>query len=172
YVMLEWGQPLHAFDYDVLLKRARGKAPTIIVRPARDGEMLRTLDNVDRKLTPEMLVIADEVGAIALAGVMGGAETEVSPATKHVLLEAANFDFISIRRTMRALDLPSEASYRFSRGIHPEMVRPAAERAADLMRQYASATVCKGIVDSYPAPLAPRVIDLKMSEVRRTLGME
>jgi phenylalanyl-tRNA synthetase beta chain len=172
YVMLEWGQPLHAFDYDILLKRAGGKAPTIIVRPAREGEVLRTLDNVDRKLSPEMLVIADEAGAIALAGVMGGAETEVSPATQRVLLESANFDFISIRRTMRALDLPSEASYRFSRGIHPEMVRPAAERAADLMRQYASAVVCKGIVDCYPAPLAPRVIDLKLSEVRRLLGMD
>jgi phenylalanyl-tRNA synthetase beta chain len=172
YVMLEWGQPLHAFDYDVLVKRAGGKAPTIIVRSAREGEVLRTLDNVDRKLTPDILVIADEAGPVALAGVMGGAETEVSPSTKNVLLESANFDFISIRRTMRALDLPSEASYRFSRGIHPEVVRPAAERAADLMRQYAGATVCKGIVDNYPAPLPSRVIELKMSEVRRILGVE
>jgi phenylalanyl-tRNA synthetase beta chain len=171
YVMLEWGQPLHAFDYDLLVKRAGGKAPTIIVRPARDGEVLRTLDNVERKLTPEMLVIADETGPIALAGVMGGAETEVSPSTTNVLLESANFDFLNIRRTMRALDLPSEASYRFSRSIHPETVRPAAERAAELMRLHAGATVCKGIVDVYPAPLPPRVIDLTMSEVRRILGM-
>src|SRR5205809_5718715 len=78
YVMLEWGQPLHAFDYDVLRQRAGGKAPTITVRPAREGEVLVTLDKVERKLAPEMLVIADEKGAIALAGVMGGLETEVS----------------------------------------------------------------------------------------------
>ncbi len=172
YVMLEWGQPLHAFDYDKLVARAGGKAPTITVRPARAGETLKTLDGVDRKLTPEMLVIADAAGPVALAGVMGGAETEVSDKTSNVLLESANFDFLNIRRTIKALNLPSEASMRFSRGIHPEVVRPAAERAAELMRQFAGATVCKGIVDVYPAPLPPQVVELKMSEVRRVLGME
>ena len=110
YVMLEWGQPLHAFDYDKLVARAGGKAPTITVRPARPGETLKTLDGVDRKLTPDMLVIADTAGPIALAGVMGGAETEVSAATTNVLLESANFDFLNIRRTIKALNLPSEAS--------------------------------------------------------------
>ncbi len=172
YVMLEWGQPLHAFDYDKLAARAGGKAPAITVRPARPGETLKTLDGVDRKLTPEMLVIADTAGPVALAGVMGGAETEVSGATINVLLESANFDFLNIRRTIKALNLPSEASMRFSRGIHPEVVRPAVGRAAELMRQYAGATVCKGIVDVYPAPLPPQVVELKMSEVRRLLGME
>src|SRR5262249_24878397 len=115
YVMLEWGQPLLAFDYDVLRRRAGGKAPTITVRPAHDGEILKTLDGNERKLTPDMLVIADDAGAIALAGVMGGAETEVTATTTNVLLESANFDYVSIRRTMRALNLPSEASARFSR---------------------------------------------------------
>jgi phenylalanyl-tRNA synthetase beta chain len=172
YVMLEWGQPLHAFDYDVLKRRAGGKAPTITVRPARAGETLQTLDGADRKLTPDVLVIADDAGPVALAGIMGGAETEVSANTTNVLLESANFDFITIRRTMRALDLPSEASIRFSKGIHPELVRPAAERAAELMRQHAGATVCRGIVDVYPAPPPPRVVELKMSEVRRVLGEE
>jgi phenylalanyl-tRNA synthetase beta chain len=172
YVMLEWGQPLHAFDYDTLKRRAGGKAPTIIVRPARAGETLKTLDCQDRKLTPDVLVIADEAGPIALAGVMGGAETEVSDKTTNVLLESANFDFISIRRTMRALDLPSEASLRFSKGIHPELVRPAVERAADLMRQHAGAAVCRGIVDAYPAPRPLGVVELKMAEVRRILGEE
>ena len=133
YVMLEWGQPLHAFDYDVLVQRAGGKAPAITVRPAKPGEMLVTLDGVERKLTPEMLVIADAAGPVALAGVMGGADTEVSDKTTNILLESANFDFVSIRRTMRALNLPSEASVRFSKGIHPEMVAPAAGRAAGLM---------------------------------------
>ena len=172
YVMLEWGQPLHAFDYDKLVQRAGGKVPTIIVRPARAGEVLKTLDNAERKLTPDMLVIADTVGPIALAGVMGGAETEVSNTTTNVLLESANFDFVSIRRTMRALNLPSEASQRFSRGIHPELVKPALERAAELIRQYAGATVCQGVVDCYPAPLPPQVIELKRSVIRRILGID
>jgi phenylalanyl-tRNA synthetase beta chain len=172
YVMLEWGQPLHAFDYDALRKRAGGKAPTVIVRPAREGEVLKTLDGVERKLTPDMLVIADEVGPIALAGVMGGAETEVTSATRNILLESANFDPTSIRRTTRALDLPSEASMRFSRGIHPETVRPALERAAELMREHAGGRVCRGIVDVYPAPRPPQVVELRMAEVRRILGVE
>jgi phenylalanyl-tRNA synthetase beta chain len=172
YVMLEWGQPLHAFDYDKLVGRAGGKAPTITVRPARAGEVLKTLDNVERKLTPEMLVIVDSAGPIALAGVMGGAETEVSATTTNVLLESANFDFVSIRRTMRALNLPSEASQRFSRGIHPEMVKPALERAAELMRQHAGATVCQGIVDCYPAPIPPQVVELTGREIRRVLGID
>ena len=172
YVMLEWGQPLHAFDYDKLVARAAGKAPTIFVRPARAGEMLKTLDNVERKLTPDMLVIADTAGPIALAGVMGGAETEVSQGTTNVLLESASFDFVSIRRTMRALNLPSEASQRFSRGIHPELVKPALERAAELLRLHAGATVCQGVVDNYPAPPAPQVIELKRSEIRRILGTD
>src|ERR1043166_8468822 len=145
--MLEWGQPLHAFDYDTLVQRAGGKAPTIIVRPARAGEILITLDKQERKLSPEHLVIADTAGPIALAGVMGGLETEVTATTKNILLESASFDFVSIRRTMRQFDLPSEASVRFSKGIHPETVKPAAQRAAELMRQYAGGTVAQGMVD-------------------------
>ena len=172
YVMLEWGQPLHAFDYDKLVARAGGKVPTIIVRPARTGEVLLTLDNNRRELTTDNLVIADERGPIALAGVMGGLETEVSVTTTNVLLESANFNAVSIRRSMRQFDLPSEASVRFSKGIHPETVLPAAERAADLMHQHAGATVYPGIADVYPAPLAPQVVELKLSEVRRQLGMD
>lgn len=176
YVLLEWGQPLHAFDYDKLRQRAGGKAPHIIVRPARAGETLATLDEGSKatplKLTTEMLIIADEAGPIALAGVKGGAETMVTEDTRHVLLESANFDFVSIRRTMKALNLPSEASVRFSKGIHPETVKPAAERAAELMRRHGGATVCRGIVDVYPRPLPPQVVELKMSEVRRILGMD
>jgi phenylalanyl-tRNA synthetase beta chain len=172
FVMLEWGQPLHAFDYDALRRRAGGKEPVITVRPARLGEVLVTLDDKRRELTPEDLVIADTAGPIALAGVMGGLETEVSPATTNILLESANFNPISIRKTARALGLISEASARFSRGIHAETVRPAAERAADLMRQYAGATVCRGLVDCYPAPPPRQVIHLDLAEVRRLLGMD
>jgi phenylalanyl-tRNA synthetase beta chain len=172
YVMLEWGQPLHAFDYDVLCRRAGGQPPVITVRRARAGEKLKTLDGIVRELSPETLVIADEAGPVALAGVMGGAETEVSAKTTRVLLESANFDFLSIRKTMRALGFSSEASIRFSKGIHPELVRPAVERAAELMRCHAGATVCKGLADAYPAPPPPQVIDLKMAEVRRILGTD
>jgi phenylalanyl-tRNA synthetase beta chain len=172
FVMLEWGQPLHAFDYDLLVQRAGGKTPTIIVRPAKTGEILVTLDGQKRELSPENLVIADTAGPIALAGVMGGLDTEVTAKTKNILLESANFDFVSIRRTMRQLDLPSEASVRFSKGIHPETVKPAAERAADLMRQFADGTVCQGIVDAYPAPLPAQAIELRLSQVNRLLGME
>jgi phenylalanyl-tRNA synthetase beta chain len=170
YVMLEWGQPLHAFDYDKLVERAGGQAPTVIVRPARPRETLVTLDNQKRELTPDMLLIADSAGPIAIAGVMGGAATEVTAQTKNILLESANFDFVSVRRTMKALNLPSEASVRFSKGIHPETVRPAAERAAELMRQHAGASVCKGVVDNYPAPLAAQVVTLELKEVERILG--
>lgn len=172
YVMLEWGQPLHAFDYDLLVKRAGGKPPTIFVRPARTGEVLKTLDGLERKLSPENLVIADTAGPVALAGVMGGADTEVSDKTTAILLESASFEFRSIRKTMRQFDLPSEASLRFSRGIHPETVKPAAERAAEFMRQYAGGTVCRGLVDVYPAPLPPQVIELHIGQVRRLLGAD
>ncbi|HLJ97537.1 MAG TPA: phenylalanine--tRNA ligase subunit beta [Gemmataceae bacterium] len=172
YVMLEWGQPLHAFDYDLLVKRNHGKPPTITVRSARKGEVLTTLDGAERGLGPDNLVIADNTGPIALAGVMGGADTEVRADTRRILLESANFDFRSIRRTMKAFNLPSEASMRFSRGIHPETVRPAGERAAELMRVHAGGTVCSGIVDHYPSPIPPQVIFLEMSEVRRILGMD
>jgi phenylalanyl-tRNA synthetase beta chain len=172
YVMLEWGQPLHAFDYDLLVQRAGGKAPVITVRPARAGETLTTLDGQRRELGPENLVIADERGPVALAGVMGGADTEVREGTKNILLESANFDFLSIRRTMKQFNLPSEASLRFSKGIHPEVVRPAAERAADLMRQHAGGTVCRGVVDCYPASPEPQVVTLSMAEVRRLLGTD
>jgi phenylalanyl-tRNA synthetase beta chain len=172
YVMLEWGQPLHAFDYDLLVQRAGGKPPVITVRPARAGEVLTTLDNTRRELTPENLVIADTAGPVALAGVMGGADTEVTSTTMNILLESANFDFVSIRRTMKAMNLPSEASMRFSRGIHPATALPGAERAAELMRQYGDARVCSGRVDCYPAPLPPQLITLDMKEVRRILGMD
>jgi phenylalanyl-tRNA synthetase beta chain len=172
FVMLEYGQPLHAFDYDSLVKRARGKTPTIIVRPARAGETLKTLDGVERKLTPEDLVIADTAGPIALAGVMGGAETEVGAATRNILLESANFDFVSIRRTSKQFNLFSEASTRFSRGIHTEVVKAAALRAARLLEEHAGGTVLRGIVDNYPEPTPTQIIALKNTEIRGLLGID
>jgi phenylalanyl-tRNA synthetase beta chain len=180
YVMLEHGQPLHAFDYDVLVARAGGKAPTIAVRPARAGETLLLLDQGTKKpeerkaveLSPDNLVIADAAGPIALAGVMGGLETEVSATTKTILLESACFDFVSVRKTARQFNQFSEASTRFSRGVHPEQAKAAAQRAAQLFHEYAGGDVLSGIVDEYPAPRPPEVIDLDAAEIRRLLGFD
>jgi phenylalanyl-tRNA synthetase beta chain len=171
YVMLEWGQPLHAFDYDVLVRRARG-TPRITVRPAKAGETLTTLDGVTRALTPERLLIADTAGPIAVAGVMGGAETEVTDGTRTILLESANFHFVSIRKTTQALKLPSEASTRFGRGVPPASAVPAAMRATELMRSLAGGTIARGVADCYPAPQVPSVVTLTTEEVKRILGMD
>ncbi len=170
FVMLEYGQPLHAFDHDVLVKRAGGKPPTIIVRSAKAGEKLVTLDKAERELGPEHLVIADTAGVIALAGVMGGLETEVTDATKTILLEAASFDPVSVRKTARQFNLFSEASTRFSRGVHPEVVLPAAKRAAQLFHRHAGGEVLAGVVDAYPAPISPQTIKLDRTEIERLLG--
>ncbi len=172
YVMLEWGQPLHAFDYDKLVERADGDTPTVIVRRARAGERLTTLDEVERELTDDMLVIADEAGPIAIAGVMGGANTEVTEATKNILLESASFEAINNRRTSQALGLPSEASHRFSRGVPPQLAERGNRRAAELMRTLAGGRIAVGLVDAYPAPPAPTVIDLDPRDVNRLLGMD
>lgn len=171
YMMLMVGQPLHAFDYDKLLARSQDKSPVIKVRNARTGEKLVTLDNVERKLEPHHLVIADSKGVIALAGVMGGLETEVSDTTRNVLLESAHFNAASVRKTARELNLFSEASIRFSKGIHPELALMTAERSAELLRQLAGGTVCQGVVDCYPAPMAATPIKLELAYVERLLGM-
>lgn len=181
YVMLEWGQPLHAFDYRRLRNRRgetvdeagpKGEPPVIIVRRARPGERIVTLDGVERALTEEMLVIADGVGPVAIAGVMGGLETEVTEATTDILLESANFDFINNRRTAQALRLPSEASYRFGRGVPASLTLPAARRAAEMMRHLAGGTIAQGVVDVYPVPQKQVTVDLTPAEVRRILGVE
>lgn len=176
YVMLEWGQPLHAFDYDTLTGRGGqtppDESPTIIVRRARPGETMTTLDKVARKLDEEMLLITDGSGPIALAGVMGGLETEVTGETTSILLESANFDGINNRRTSQLLNLPSEASVRFGRGIDPERTVPALKRAAELMRTLAGGTICQGIADNYAVKPPERVIALPPSEVERLVGVK
>ncbi|HNS49761.1 MAG TPA: phenylalanine--tRNA ligase subunit beta [Anaerolineae bacterium] len=171
YVMLEWGQPLHAFDYDKLVARAGGGAPTIIVRRAKPGETMRTLDGEVRTFTHDALLICDTAGPIAIAGVMGGMETEVDEGTRSILLESANFDMISIRRTTQALRLPSEASLRFGRGIHPAMAERAARRASEMMRVLAGGRIAQGMVDAYPRPARPITIELPTAQVERTLGI-
>lgn len=174
YVMLEWGQPLHAFDYDLLKQRAERsgqKQPTITVRTAQAGEKMTTLDGIERELDEAMLMITDTQGSIAIAGVMGGAETEVSEHTRTILLEAATFEPINNRRTAQKLKLHSEASQRFSRGIPATLNLVAAKRAASLMRDYAGGKIVPGIVDAYPVPQAERVVYTTASNVRRLLGI-
>ena len=168
-VMFETGQPTHAFDYDVLQQRAGGANPTITVRLARDGETLITLDGAERKLTPETLVIADRVGPIALAGVMGGRDTEVTPESRRILLESATFDSVSVRRAARQFNLFSEASTRFSKGIHPASAIVAARRALAYFAA-AGGEVIGRFVDTYPSPRSEPVIDLTRDEVERVLG--
>jgi phenylalanyl-tRNA synthetase beta chain len=175
YVMLEWGQPLHAFDYDALVRRAKatGQArPTVIVRAGRPGEKMVTLDDVERQLDESMLLITDTAGPIAIAGVMGGGETEVHAGTRTILLESATFDGINSRRTAQKLKLHSEASQRFTRGVPASLNPIAARRAAELMRLYAGGQIVPGMVDQYPIHQPQPVISTTESEVRRQLGMD
>jgi phenylalanyl-tRNA synthetase beta chain len=169
YVMLEMGQPLHAFDYHAV------RGHKIVVRQARSGEHLVTLDHVDRALDPKMLAICDVEKPVALAGVMGGLESEISDeaGSKHdVLLESAHFNPRSIRRTARLLKLPSEASQRFERYVDPNLTVPAMKRAAELMRQLGGGIIAEGYVDEFPAPPRPVRIHFYTSEVERLLGIK
>jgi phenylalanyl-tRNA synthetase beta chain len=171
YVMLEYGQPLHAFDYDKLVARAGGGRPTIIVRRAHPGETMMTLDNVLRTFGEDTLLITDTAGPIGIAGVMGGLETEIDDSTRHILLEAANFNFINIRRTAQELRLPSEAAARFGRGIHPALAELGSRRASELMRRLAGGTISRQLVDAYPVQPEPVVVELTAQEVERNLGI-
>jgi len=171
YVMLEWGQPLHAFNYHRLRGRTDDGPPVIIVRRAWPGEVITTLDGAKRALTPDMLLITDPGGPIAIAGVMGGFESEVTWETTDILLESANFDNISNRRTSQALKLPSEASLRFSRGIPASLTIPAVTRATELMRQLAGGVIAQGITDAYPVPQKTVTVEITPAEVERIMGV-
>jgi phenylalanyl-tRNA synthetase beta chain len=166
YVMLEYGEPLHAFDYHQL------KGRKIIVRRAGEGENMVSLDGVKRVLSGEMLVIADEERAVAIAGVMGGADSEVTDKTTAILLEAASFNPASIYHTGNTLGLPSEARLRFERGISPELTIPALKRATQLIVQLAGGKAAKGLVDAYPGRKEPKPITLSTDRVNAFLGAD
>ncbi|HET7625470.1 MAG TPA: phenylalanine--tRNA ligase subunit beta [Verrucomicrobiae bacterium] len=171
FVMLEIGQPLHAFDYHLISKSADGK-PVIVVRRAKDGESFVTLDGQKRSLTSEMLLIADEQKGIALAGIMGGQNTEIQPQTTDVLIESAYFNPTNIRRTSKTLGLRSESSYRFERGADVEICDWASRRAAQLILKTAGGHLAEGAVDVYPKPSALREISLRHRKVNELLGIE
>ncbi|MCJ7703818.1 MAG: phenylalanine--tRNA ligase subunit beta [Anaerolineales bacterium] len=175
YAMLEIGEPLHAFDYDILLERAKAagcKAPTIITRRAGQGEKLVTLDNVTRTLDDFTVMVCDQSGALALAGVMGGLESEITEQTTHVLLEGAAWNIINTRRTVMAQNLPSEAAYRFSRGVHPELAPKGVLRGLQLMLAWSGGRVAQGLVDEYPLPPEDPTVTVTPGDVRRWLGID
>lgn len=164
YVMLEVGQPLHAFDLDLVGGRR------IVVRRAAPGESITTIDGEERRLSEDMLVIADADRPVAVAGVMGGLETEVSERTKAVLLESANFDGVSVWRTSRALRMRTEASSRFSRGLWPENARIGVDRAAALIAAIGAGKIARGMLDAYPGREAPVYVTLRPRRVNHLLG--
>jgi phenylalanyl-tRNA synthetase beta chain len=200
YAMLDIGEPLHAFDYDVLQERAGKKNVKISTRVAKDGEKLTTLDGVDRKLTSTNVLVCDEKGPVSLAGVMGGAETEVYDASKevldaispevkpdemprgkasvrgmstaNVLLEGAAWNFINIRRTAKQHNLPSEASFRFSRGVHPAIAEQGVRRGLQLMALWSGGKIAPGLVDEYPLKPKDPTVTITTNDVRRLLGID
>jgi phenylalanyl-tRNA synthetase beta chain len=165
YVMWELGHPLHAFDYDMLEEHR------IVVRRAANGEVLRTLDGIPRELTSEMLIIGDAGRSVALAGIMGGGNSEVTEKTRTALLECAYFHPTSIRRTAKALGMHTEASHRFERGADPDGPISAIDRAISLMQQVAGGTVARGRADGYPNRLPPRRVELRVDRTSQVLGV-
>ena len=165
YVLLECGQPLHAFD----LNRLQGNE--IIVRRGHDGETMMSIDGHERELTPDMLVIADPVRAVAVAGIMGGLDSEVAGQTSDVLLESARFDGPTIRRTSRALGMATDASYRFERGVDPVGVEWASQRAASMIREICGGEIAEGVIDVWAAPFEPYQVSLRLDRLGRLLGI-
>lgn len=166
YVMLELGQPLHAFDYDKL------KNKKIVVRRAKDGEKMTTLDEVTRSLKNSHLLITDGEDILGIAGVMGGFDSEVTDDTTTVLLESANFDARSIRLTAKDLNLRTEASSRFEKGIDPNLCEMAAERVCQLVEEIGAGKVVKGIIDVYPNKREEKTIRLRTEKVNSLLGID
>lgn len=170
YVMLEIGQPLHTFDYHLIGKGANGK-PTIVVRRAQDGEKFKTLDGQERSLTAESLLIADEQHGIALAGVMGGLNTEINDSTKDVLIESAYFKPTNIRRTSKTLGLRSESSYRFERGCDIGIADWASRRCAQLILETAGGQLVPGAVDACAVEIKPKEVTLRHYKASELIGV-
>ena len=166
YVMLETGQPLHAFDLDTI------KGPEIRVRSARSGETLTTLDGTSHKLQEGQLMVCDSERPVAVAGVMGGLDTEVSASTTRCLLESAHFDSQSVRRTRKQLGLQTDASYRFERHVDPNEVVRALNRFAQLLEEAVGITTVPGVVDLFPSPPTRQTITLRPSRCSALLGLD
>jgi phenylalanyl-tRNA synthetase beta chain len=172
YVMLEIGQPLHAFDYHLLERKRQDAPPAIVIRRAAEGEKFVALDGRERTLTNQMLLIADETKAVALAGVMGGQNSEIHLNTVDVLIESAYFKPQNIRATSKKLDLRTESSYRFERGGDIGICDWASRRAVQLILETAGGTVATGAIDAYPKPFEPKEIPLRHTRTNALLGVE
>src|SRR5216684_3832598 len=166
YVLHEFGQPLHAFD---LAKLGQQR---IVVRRATNGEVIKTLDGVERKLYSDLLVIADATRPVAVAGVMGGEDSEISNATQDVLIESAWFNPASVRRTAKLLGLHTEASHRFERGVDPEGVLSAQERCVSLICEIAGGVATEDVLDVYPSPFRAKSVGLRPERVAAITGVE
>ncbi len=164
FVLMELGQPLHAFDFDRLAGHR------IVVRTAAAGELFTTLDQKERQLSPDMLMICDAKNPVAIGGVMGGHNSEIEPSTTRVLIESAYFNPTSIRKTAKKLGLSTEASFRFERGVDPHGTVAALNRAARLMAEISDATIVDGLIDAHPKPVDVPVISLGVSQTNRLLG--
>lgn len=164
YVMLETGQPIHAFDYDLLAKH------TIIVKCAEEGEKFTTLDGKERTLNSNILMICDGERPVAIAGVMGGANSEINDQTTNVLIESANFDASSVRRAARFVGLSTDASQRFERSVDIETTAYAANRVAQLLQEFTGAEVLKGLIDVYPKKVKQRRVKLRIERANAVLG--
>ncbi|MDP6795643.1 MAG: phenylalanine--tRNA ligase subunit beta [Verrucomicrobiota bacterium] len=172
YVMIETGQPLHAFDYHLLAKADGEVKPVIVVRDAVDGERFTTLDEKEHELTGDALLIADETRGIALAGIMGGLNSEIAAGTEDVLIECAYFNPQNIRATAKRLGISTDASYRFERGCDPGCCDWVSQRAAQLIIETAGGRLAKGCVDAYPALAEPAEISLRFARTDALLGIE
>ena len=166
YVMMEFGQPLHAFDYHRLAENR------IVVRKAHENEVLETLDGQRRELTQNDLLICDGFGPVALAGIMGGLNSEVVESSTDLLLESACFDPLTIRRSSKRLGISTEASYRFERGTDPSGTVNAVDRLAYLIHKWGGGDVCKGVWDAHPRPEEKRIVRFRMPRVRAFLGVD
>ncbi len=166
YVMIEYGQPMHAFDYACL------DGGRIVVRSAKDGEVMQTLDGNERKLTADMLVIADAVKPVGLAGVMGGANSEITEDTKYIVFESANFNGTSVRRTAARLGMRTDASAKFEKGLDPENTTAAVQRACELVEMLGAGEVIDGVIDVVAQPFKPTVVKLEPDKVNALLGTD
>lgn len=170
YITFEIGQPLHAYDYDELVKRT-GENPTLVTRLA-EGETIETLDEVKRTIGADQIMVTDAEGPLGFGGIIGGAETEISDSTINVLLEAAAWNFINIRKTQQAQKVFTEAGTRFSRNVHPSRAELGNKRGIELMRQLGGGRVAKGMIDAYPQKPEPVTVSLPIGEVQRLLGID
>lgn len=166
YVMIEYGQPLHAFDYALISDKQ------IIIRRADENEKIRTIDGFERILTQEMLVIADKEKPLALAGIMGGKTSEIHDTTKNILLESAWFNPSCVRRASKALGLSTESSYRFERGVDIEGITRALDRAVQMIQELAGGNIVNGAIDKYPKPYKPAAIQVRPSRINKLLGID